>query len=149
MRVIVLLALALVGCNRHHNEPLVELARTCAAHGELSCPRPILSVRNLRVSQAYFRDALGFKVEWDHGDPPDFGAVRRGDSVLFMCQGCQGAPGSWTMMFTGDVDHLYAELREHGAIIKQPPTDMPWGLREMQVADPDGNVLRLASAVEH
>jgi len=32
-----------------------------------------------------------------------------------------------------------------GATIKSPPDDKPWGVREMQVADLDGNVLRLAS----
>ena len=29
------------------------------------------------------------------------------------------------------------------AIIRMAPTNMPWGLREMHVSDPDGNVLAL------
>jgi hypothetical protein len=28
-------------------------------------------------------------------------------------------------------------------------TTLVWGLREMQVADPDGNMLRFGSAIEH
>jgi catechol 2,3-dioxygenase-like lactoylglutathione lyase family enzyme len=146
MRSIVWLAVALVACSRHPSDPLVEIAQQCAEHGELSCPRPILSVKNLNASQAYFRDALGFKVLWEHGEPPDFGAVGRADTVLFMCAGCQGAPGSWTMIFARDVDRLYEDFRSHGAIIRMPPTDMPWGLREMQVADPDGNVMRFGTS---
>jgi uncharacterized glyoxalase superfamily protein PhnB len=35
-----------------------------------------------------------------------------------------------------------------GAIIKSPPGDKPWGMREMQVADPDGNVIRFGSALD-
>jgi uncharacterized glyoxalase superfamily protein PhnB len=38
---------------------------------------------------------------------------------------------------------------KRGARIKMPPTDMPWGVREMKVADRDGNVLRFGSAIEH
>src|SRR5215475_1278602 len=114
------LVIALAGCKHtadERNDALVEMARACAQRGELSCPRSILNVRSLRASQRYYRDALGFEVRWEHGDPPDFGAVKRGDAELFMCQGCQG-PGSWLMIFTPDVDRLYAEIVRKGAIIK-------------------------------
>ena len=66
-----------------------------------------------------------------------------------MCQGCQGNPGAWIMTFARDVDALYKELLERKAIIRMPPTDMPWGLREMHVADPDGNVIRFGSSRDH
>jgi uncharacterized glyoxalase superfamily protein PhnB len=52
------------------------------------------------------------------------------------------------MIFARDVDQLHAELRERHALIRQPPTNMPWGLREMQVADPDGNVIRFGTGIE-
>jgi catechol 2,3-dioxygenase-like lactoylglutathione lyase family enzyme len=147
------LVLGLSGCKgkgeRDRNEPLVEAARSCARHGELSCPRPIFTVASLPASQRYYRDALGFKLDWDHGDPPDFGSVSRGDAMIFMCQGCQAPRGAWTMVFARDVDQLHRELVERQAIIKMPPTDMPWGLRELHVADPDGNVLRFGSSIEH
>jgi catechol 2,3-dioxygenase-like lactoylglutathione lyase family enzyme len=145
------LVIGLVSCKskRHRDEPLLEAARACAHDSELSCPRPIFNVHELAASQRYFRDVLGFKIDWEHGDPPDFGSVSRGDTVLFMCQGCQGNPGAWIMVFTRDVDRLHDEFVRTKAIIKQPPTDMPWGLREMHVADPDGNVLRFGSAIDH
>jgi uncharacterized glyoxalase superfamily protein PhnB len=53
------------------------------------------------------------------------------------------------MLFTPDVDKLYKEFRSHKALIRMPPTDMPWGLRELHVSDPDGNVLRFGSSREH
>ncbi len=145
------LAIGLAGCKsaRERKDPLAEAARACARGAELSCPRPIFNVRDLRASQRYYRDSLGFKLDWDHGDPADFGSVSRGDSVLFMCQGCQGPSGAWVMVFTPDVDRLHEEFRRGQAIIKMPPTNMPWGVREMHVEDPDGNVLRFGSAIEH
>ncbi|MDP8991867.1 MAG: VOC family protein [Actinomycetota bacterium] len=37
-----------------------------------------------------------------------------------------------------DVDAVHDHLRAGGVDILQRPTDEPWGLREMWVADPDG-----------
>jgi catechol 2,3-dioxygenase-like lactoylglutathione lyase family enzyme len=143
-------AAAIAGCKRSHerNEPLVEVARACARDAEMSCPRPVLHVADFRASQRYYHDVLGFHLDWDHGEPADFGAVSRGDTVLFLCHGCISPPGAWTMVFTAHIDRLHDELAGKGAIIREPPTDKPWGLREMQVADPDGNVLRFGSAID-
>src|SRR5688572_7185134 len=138
----VAVALTLVGCKEARRSPLAEAAATCAHDPDVSCARPIFNVHDLRASQRYYRDALGFKVDWDYGEPPTFGSVSRGHGVIFLCQGCQGTPGVWAMMFVPDVDKLHEELRRREAKIRMPPTDMPWGLREMHVADLDGNVLR-------
>ncbi len=37
-----------------------------------------------------------------------------------------------------DVDTVGEELEEAGVEIIELPTDKPWGLREMQIRDPDG-----------
>lgn len=144
------IALGLAACGKHDRPaptPIAEAARACLQHdAEISCPRPILTVADLSASTRYYRDKLGFRLDWEYGEPPDFASVSRGDGVLFMCQGCQGHPGAWTMLFARDVDKLHDELAKRGAIIRMPPTEMPWGLREMHVSDPDGNVLRFGSS---
>ena len=124
---------------------MAELARTCT--GDFGCPVPILYVHDLATSQRYFRDQLGFKLDWTDSD--DFASVSRGDTHVFLCQQCQGHAGSWLWVATPDVDKLYADLRERGATIKAEPKNQPWGLREMQVADVDGNVLRIGSPIDH
>lgn len=142
------LAMALLGCKSDERSPFAEAARACSHESELSCPRPILSVRTLKASQTYYRDVLGFKLDWEHGRPPTFASVSRGHGVLFMCEGCQGKPGAWVMIFAKDVDGLHREFGPRKAIIRMPPTNMPWGLREMHVADPDGNVIRFAMGTD-
>ena len=139
------------GCGRSKSEPFVEAAHAAFSNatGDPAAATPIFNVHDLRASQTYYRDVLGFTVPWDYGDPPDFGAVKRGDTVIFLCQGCQGNPGAWVHVFTRDVDRLYGELVARKAIIRMPPRDMPWHLREMQVADPSGNVIRFASETRH
>jgi predicted enzyme related to lactoylglutathione lyase len=37
-----------------------------------------------------------------------------------------------------DLDAVGQKLEETGVDIIEPPTDKPWGLREMQIRDPDG-----------
>jgi uncharacterized glyoxalase superfamily protein PhnB len=37
-----------------------------------------------------------------------------------------------------DVNTVGREFRDTGVEIAEPPTEKPWGLREMQIRDPDG-----------
>jgi hypothetical protein len=82
---------------------------------------------------------LGFKVDFYE----TIASVSRG-RWLFLVQGDQGNPGTWVWVGVSDVDALYEEYQRKGAKIRQPPTNFPWAC-EMQVEDPDGNVLRLGS----
>lgn len=106
---------------------------------------PILNVKNVPASIDYYVNKLGFTKRWDWGDPPTFGCVGRDKVSIFFCEGAQGQPGTWMMIFLDNVDELYRELTERGAKVLKPPTNMPWGTREMNVEDPDGHRLRLGS----
>jgi catechol 2,3-dioxygenase-like lactoylglutathione lyase family enzyme len=97
---------------------------------------PVVWVAQLDASIRYYREPLGFRFDWTDGEPPDFASVSRGDTQIFMCQRCQGNPGTWIWMMTPDVDALYDDFVARGAIIRARPENKPWGMREMQVADP-------------
>ena len=45
---------------------------------------PILFVRDVPASAAFFRDKLGFGIDFLHGDPPFYGAVSRGAACLHL-----------------------------------------------------------------
>lgn len=108
----------------------------------LSAATPILPVRDLAVSVDYYVRVLGFEVEWQ--TPGVIAAVVRDKCELFLVEGDQGHPGTWVYIGVGDAAELHGELAARGATIRQPPTNFEWGL-EIQVADPDGNVLRFGS----
>ena len=61
--------------------------------------------------------------------------------------GGQGHPGAWVWVGVGDVRALHRIYRERGAKIRMEPKNFPWAL-EMQIEDPDGNVLRFGSEPE-
>ena len=112
---------------------------------EFKSPVPILNVKNVPISIAYYIDKLGFKKDWDWGSPPTFASVSRGKTCIFLCQGAQGHPGTWMWIPISNVDELFEELKLRGATIRQPPTNFPWGSREMNVQDLDGHRLRFGS----
>jgi catechol 2,3-dioxygenase-like lactoylglutathione lyase family enzyme len=107
---------------------------------------PILRVSDLATSIEYYVGKLRFKVDWGYpdADKPFFASISRGKCCLFLSAGDQGRPGSWVWIDGKDVDALYEEFKASGANIRNPPTNYSWAL-EMQVEDPDGNVLRFGS----
>jgi catechol 2,3-dioxygenase-like lactoylglutathione lyase family enzyme len=139
--------LAMLGCTGDRAS-LAAMARASHDDAEISSARPIFNVRDLAATQRYYRDALGFQLDWEHGDPPNFASVSRADAILFLCEGCQASAGAWIMVFARDVDRLHEEFRDHGASIRMPPQNMPWGIRELHVTDLDGNVIRFGTHIE-
>jgi catechol 2,3-dioxygenase-like lactoylglutathione lyase family enzyme len=109
---------------------------------------PIFVVRDLEASVAYYRDALGFTVDFTYGEPPTYAGVYRG-SVLFHLQAesvADRAPGgSAVYVYVEDADRTYAEFRKLGARVGKEPQDYPYGLRDFDVRDLDGNRLVVAS----
>lgn len=106
---------------------------------------PILSVQDLPASLDYYITKLGFQKQWEHGDPPAFASVERDGLCIFLAQGEQGQPGTWVYIVVADVNALHEDLVARGATIVDPPSDRPWGMREMLVQDPDGHHLRIGS----
>jgi predicted enzyme related to lactoylglutathione lyase len=109
------------------------------------CCDPILRVENMAASLRFYVDVLGFQnAEWG-GD--DFTHVSRDKAGIYLSEGDQGRGGAWVWIGVDDVKILHEQLVTRGAKILQPPTNYPWAL-EMQVEDPDGNVLRIGSDPE-
>lgn len=112
-------------------------------------PIPILNVKSVSASIDYYVSKLGFKKDWEWGDPSDFASVSRNDCKIFLCQGGQGNSGTGMSIFVGNVDVVYKELKDGGAIIRKEPTNYPWGVREMRVEDPDGHTMRIGTGIDH
>jgi len=103
---------------------------------------PVFPVASLEAAIKYYVEVLGFKLDWEGAGI--FASVTRDKCHIFLCQGDQGHPGTWTWIGCHDAESLAAEFRERGAKIRHPPTNYPWAY-EMQVEDQDGNVLRFGS----
>jgi catechol 2,3-dioxygenase-like lactoylglutathione lyase family enzyme len=123
---------------------------------------PILNVSNLQESFEWF-EKLGWKKGWEWGDPPGFGGVCSGKCEIFLCENGQGGRGKssfastsgpdgtdsaergvWMTMWVDDVDAIYRHCLATGLEVTFPPTDEPWGVREMHLRHPDGHVFRIS-----
>ena len=113
---------------------------------------PILVVRDIQKSVAYYRDALGFTVDFTYGEPPTYAGVYRGSVLLHLqaeSQADRSPGGSAVYVYVEDADRTHAELRERGARIEKEPQDYPYGLRDFDVRDLDDNRLIIASPTEN
>jgi catechol 2,3-dioxygenase-like lactoylglutathione lyase family enzyme len=132
---------------------------------------PILNVSDVEASIAWFAK-LGWtkSFEWDAeeaGAPPVFGGVTCDGAEVFLCRDGQGSRGrgsndrtggpgadqradggAWMSIWVDDVDAVHARCLAEGLEITHPPTDEPWGIREMHVRHPDGHVLRISRAID-
>ena len=111
---------------------------------------PILNVKNVVESLDYYCNTLGFQdvFHWSREDTPPwtFAQVCRGNFFVYLCQQAQGGPGMWMYLNLAspkDLTALYQEYQAHAVKITEPPTDQPWGMREMLIEDVDGHVLRI------
>lgn len=55
------------------------------------------------------------------------------------------APGP---VWVDDVDAVHRHCVEQGLEVTWPPSDEPWGIREMHVRHPDGHVFRISRRIE-
>jgi catechol 2,3-dioxygenase-like lactoylglutathione lyase family enzyme len=104
---------------------------------------PILNVKDISSSLAFYVDILGFKnASWGN---ENFTSINRDNTGLYLCKGGQGSAGAWVWIgFDGDIFALHENLKFLGVTIKLPPTNFSWAY-EMQVVDPDGHILRFGT----
>ena len=106
---------------------------------------PILCVTDLDRALRYYTEVLGFEAaSWR---VEGFTSVSLQGHGIYLAEGVQGQPGTWVWVGVGDARALHELYVMRGARIRLPPTSYPWAL-EIQVEDPDGNVLRFGSDPE-
>lgn len=111
---------------------------------------PILFVREVTTSAAFFQQKLGFEIDFLHGLPPFYGAVSRDGVCLhlrFVHQTffAQAAAEEKSLIVVSievsNVQGLFKEFKSRDVEFAQMVTKHPWGGTDFHVRDPDGNVL--------
>ncbi|MGO4763993.1 VOC family protein [Cupriavidus sp. 2KB_3] len=131
---------------------------------DLSIHSAFLPHTDPETSLAFYRDALDFEIRKDVA----FGGNRwvtvgpkgkpETSIVLFPPNATPGvtdderrtiaemmAKGTYAMLLLGatDLDATFQRLQDWDAEIVQEPTDQPYGVRDLGVRDPAGNMLRI------
>ena len=105
----------------------------------------------------FYRDILGFEVDFVYGDPASYGSVSRNDAIINFSKSepagrrnsvISAGPGNGVdaLIIVSDVDDIFLELKERGAKVVSEPVSRDYGLRDFQIED--CNQYRLAVAAE-
>lgn len=104
----------------------------------VECTVPILPVRSLSKSIAFFTEKLGFQLDWGDASSTVCSVSRDGKPIMLRESVGDFAP-AWVWIGLED-DSLFSELEERGVEVLQPPKNYSWAY-EMKFRDIDGNVL--------
>lgn len=111
---------------------------------------PEIPVSDVAAAAAYYRDTLGFTIDWLAADVALAG-ISRDQCRLFLAgprfreESDNASPVStWLNLNSNDeVDALHRAWHSTNAILLSAPESKPWGLHEFTAADPDGNRFRV------
>ncbi len=116
--------------------------------------------RDLSVMVPFYRDVLGFEIDWDGKGPyaefahegVRFSMYARGELPGLLGQipeFPQRLNGTFELALNvhekDAVDALYAEILAGGGKPVYAPRDEPWKMRSAMIADPEGNLIEIAS----
>ncbi len=131
-----------------------EQAQAVPAGPVLKGAMPVVFVLNVQTSAAFFRDKLGFAIDFLHGLPPFYASVSRGAARLHLrfvhepviTPGVREREEGLLSAFLDveDIKGLFAEYKAAGVDFVQPLRKEPWGGSAFIVRDPDGNCICFA-----
>jgi catechol 2,3-dioxygenase-like lactoylglutathione lyase family enzyme len=121
------------------------------ARAAISSISPSFIVRNVAAAISFYRDRLGFEVEYQHPEHgPFFAIVRRDSAMIFVKSvGVEPIPNYKRHEYARldayvsvpDPDTLAVEFASRGVKFSKPLQDTHDGLRGFELEDADGYVL--------
>ena len=117
-------------------------------------------VENISRMVAFYRDVLGFEIDWDGNGPyaefkqdgTRFSMYERAQLPALLGQAPSfpvGVNGTFEIAIdlpaSGAVDREYARVVAAGGQPIYAPRNEPWGMRSSMITDPEGNLIEIGS----
>jgi predicted enzyme related to lactoylglutathione lyase len=107
---------------------------------------PELPLDDVPAGVAYYRDVLGFKINYSQHD---LGVMDRDNiTILLIARTARHTGIGSCYVYVRDADTLHAELLARGANVLGEPVSHPWGLRDFHVRDLEGNQITFGQTFE-
>ena len=107
---------------------------------------PVLRVSDLASALTFYRDVLGFTVEFEYDD---YVILEIDHSQVHLAKPAAGKPpgGGTVYVFCEDVDEYFGKIRARGAKPASEPCNQFYMMRDFTINDPDGNQLSFGRAL--
>lgn len=114
---------------------------------------PVLYVSNVQAAAIFFRDELGFAIDFLHGQPAFYASVSRDEACLhlrfvhqpmFVAGLREKEQVIAAFLSVAGVKQLFEEYESRGVPFTQRLRKEPWGQSSFIVSDLDGNALCFA-----
>jgi uncharacterized glyoxalase superfamily protein PhnB len=118
---------------------------------DLNDVRCVLAVKDLASSVVFYRDVLGFSLDFEVAGwaflSRDRFQVMLGECPDAMSAHETGDHSYFAYVTVGGIDDLYRELAAKGVTRVQEIADKPWGRREFGVRTPDGHRIMFGQTI--
>lgn len=111
---------------------------------------PVLSVKSITETIAYWHDVLGFPGKWTWGDPPDHGGVSWHDVYIQFSLNPKLASvseGHSIWIKVKNIRALYEFHQKKGVHIALPLENKPWGMTQYTIREINGYYLSFADQI--
>jgi hypothetical protein len=119
---------------------------------------PVFLVDDVEATAQYYHDVLGFEVDFVWGDDASYGRVARDDAVIDFVRSVPpgvrnsiasagASQGSDALIVVSDVEDVYIEIQEKGAIVLERLDAREYGMLDCMIEDVNGYRLTIGGAL--
>jgi GNAT superfamily N-acetyltransferase/uncharacterized glyoxalase superfamily protein PhnB len=111
---------------------------------------PVLAVKNITETIAYWHEVLGFPEKWTWGDPPDHGGVSWHDVFVQFSLNPELASvseGHSIWIKVKNIKSLYAYHQQKQVPVALPLENKPWGMSQYTIREINGYYISFASQI--
>ncbi len=118
---------------------------------QLSHGAPVFPVANVQQTAEYYRDKLGFKINFTWEEPASYAVIKRDDIGIHLTKASSDfKPANQHTafyIFVYDVQKLYEEFKANQVELLNVPTKRDYGLIDFDVKDINGFILSFAGEI--
>lgn len=107
---------------------------------------PLIPARDVEEAIRFYRDSLGFDLDYRDAEPAQFAIVGRDGARLHLFASQDKHLADWTSLRieVDGIEALYARCQVAGCVHPNGALEgKPWGTREFSVVDPSGVCIAL------
>jgi catechol 2,3-dioxygenase-like lactoylglutathione lyase family enzyme len=107
---------------------------------------PVFRVTDLDAALKFYRDVLGFEVDFQY---EDYAGLSLDHAGLHLTRAVSGKPSGAgaAYVFCEEIDEYFGTIRARGATPEREPADQIYAMRDFSLCDPDGNRLTFGCSI--